>query len=416
VFLFTFSFIFIFFKNSKNIDAGKFGSGFLNRESFMLVGMSTFILLAFIVLIGTASPIYTGLIGNPSSVTAGFYNATSIPISVVMLIAIALAPLLAWKVSELRDKNLIIKGLIISFFATVLAWILGLKQVTSILLFFLAINVIIINAHVSYRIFRKNLPKAGGYIAHVGLGFIVIGILTSSIYDKNEKVLLPNGDFQKTKLGYEVKFAGFVDKPNGKDEVKLIVKTDYGTYEDYPQFYYSEFSRSYMATPDVKTQLMKDIYISPVSFTPANMSNSDILELKKGETKTYNDLEITFNNFIVNMASGSPEVTADLYVALTQGTYKTEYAVKPMMKSQDGKLTGELSNIGDTKYKVSIDKVSANEGKVWLNIFHAHSDAGKDIMAIELSEKPLIGILWMGTILLAFGALLTLISHVRQKK
>jgi cytochrome c-type biogenesis protein CcmF len=417
VILFSLFFILIFAKNIRGLKAPKFGEGFLNRESFILIGMSTFILLGVIVLVGTASPIYTGLIAEPASVGPTFYNFTSLPISVMMLIAVSLAPLLGWNVSELREKNLILKSAIISLFLTIISVLLGLSNFASIILFFLAACVIIINITVSYNIFRKNLPKAGGFIAHIGLGFMVIGILTSSIYDTSEKLILPTGDFQKSKFGYEIQFTGFIDRPNGKDVAKLIVKTDYGTYEAYPQFYFSEYSKSYMASPDVREGITKDIYISPISFTPANMGSVKEIELGKNETTQFADLKITFNNFIVDMASGQPKVTADLNASINKSGYDEDYHLQPVLRSENGKFTRKLLNIGDTGYRIQINRVNASSGKVWLEIISPNSDASeaRDMLAVEVSEKPLISVLWIGTLVLVFGTFLTLLKHTKRK-
>jgi len=418
VILFSLFFIFTFVQNTRGIQVSKFGDGILNRESFILIGMSTFILLGVIVLIGTASPIYTGLVAEPASVGPTFYNFTSLPISVIMLIAVALAPLLAWKVSELRDKNLIMKSVIISLFLTIMCVLLGLSNFASIILFFLAACVITINIVVSYRVFRNNLPKAGGYIAHIGLGFMVIGILTSSIYDKSEKLMLPTGDFQKSKFGYEIQFTGFVDKPDGKDVAKLLVKTDYGTYEVFPQFYFSEYSKSYMASPDVREGFTKDIYISPISFTPANMGSVKEIELGKGETSQFADLNITFNEFIVDMASGQPKVTADLNVSINRSGYNEDYHLQPELRSENGEFARKLVKVGDTDYRLRINRVNAGSGTVWIEIVLPNSDASeaRDMLAVEVSEKPLISILWIGTLVLVFGTFLTLLNRTRLRK
>lgn len=418
VVIFTLFYLFMFFKSTHSLETPRFSSAILNRESFILFGMATFILLALIVLIGTASPLYTGFFSEPASVKAGFYNITSLPIASLMLLAVALAPLLAWKVPEFRDKKIIIISLISAFFTTMIAVLLGLSETYSIILFFLSVFAIIINSVVSYRILRRNVSKAGGYIAHVGLGLMVIGIITSSVYDKSEKVLLPSGNFKQTHLGYEIKFMGFIEKPDGKDEAKLIVKTDHGTYEAYPKFYFSEFNQAYMATPDVKSQFLKDIYISPVSYQSGKQDNSFPVVLSKGERQTVGNLEIAFNRFIVDMGGGTPLVTADLLVTLPEGGYRTEYSAQPTMTSKNGKMTGEPVEVGDTGYRISITRVSAGEGKVWLEISSPQTDAegDPDIFVVELSEKPLIGILWFGTLLLAGGALLSLSSHVRQRR
>jgi len=411
--LFTVLFLYPFIRNTKHFMIEKFSSGFMNRETLMLMGMATFIVLGLIVLVGTSAPIYTSFFGKASSVSAGFYNITSIPVAALMLVAVSLAPLMAWKVSELRNKKTIIRSALIAFGITLISFLLGLREISSIILFFLAAFVIIINGIVTYGLIRRNFSKASGYIAHVGLGFMVIGILTSSIYDSSDKIILPSGEFRKSKLGYEMQFTGFHEMPDGKDEAMLTVKTDYGTYEARPKFYYSDYSKSYMATPDVNEQFMKDIYISPISFTPANLSNMQEIQLAKAETATLDNIKITFNKFIVNMGEEGQTIHADLIFSVNQNSYWQDYQVQPTLKAQGGQLTRDQAKVGDTGYSVQIQSVNPSSGTVQLGIISPAAGAGKsrDMLAVEVSEKPLISILWIGIILLVFGMATTFIGH-----
>ena len=411
--LFTGLFLFAFFRNTKELKGEKFTDKFLNRETFMLLGMSTFIVLGIVVLIGTSAPIYTGFFGKAASVSAGFYNITSIPVTAIMLIAVALAPLLAWKISDFRNKNVLQYSGVSALAMTLIAVIIGLQKPISIVLFFLAAFVIVINGIVTYRFIRKNLSKAGGYVAHVGLGFMIIGIITSSVYDSSEKVVLPSGEFKKTKMGYEIQFTGFNEKPDGKDEAKLIVKTDFGTYEATPKFYYSNYSKSYMANPDVREQFMKDIYISPISFTPANFSNMQEVELAKTETADLDKVKITFNKFLVNMSPDAQIIHADLVFSINENNYWQDYQVQPVIKAQNGQMVREKTQVAETDYYVQIQSVNPGSGTVKLQVY-SPDDAmgkGKDTFAVEVSEKPFISILWVGIILLIIGMVSTIIGR-----
>lgn len=411
--LFTGIFLFAFFRNTRGLKAGNFSDGLLNRETLMLMGMATFIVLGLIVLVGTSAPIYTSYLGEPSSVSPPFYNVTSIPVAVIMLISVALAPLLAWKISELRNKNTIIRSALIAFGITAIAILIGLRESISILLFFLSAFAIVINGIVSYGLIRKNFSKAGGYIAHVGFGLMIIGIITSSIYDTSEKVILPDGEFQKTRFGYEIKFTGFREMPDGKDEVDLVVKTKNGTYQANPKFYYSDYSQSYMASPHVNENFVKDIYISPISFTPASMANMQEVVLAKQETKTLGNIKVTFNKFNVDMSPGAQIIHADIVFAVNQNSYWQDYEVKPVLKVENGQTFRDKAKVGDTGYYVQVESVNPGAGTVQLGIITPAADMkqAKDILAVEVSEKPLISILWIGIILLVVGMVGALFSR-----
>lgn len=119
------------------------------------------------------------------------------------------------------------------------------------------------------------------------------------------------------------------------------------------------------------------------------------------------------------MEGMSQEVVAHLDVKLDENGEVRTYHIAPVLKASGGKMESSEQSLGDTGYRAKISRVNASTGQVTLAIITpaANSDTpAKDMLAIELSEKPLISILWFGTILFACGALLALVSHVRPRK
>ena len=431
----------------------EFGKGLLNRETIMFFGMAVLIFMGTFILFGTSAPLYTQWFGTPASLSPDFYNTMIIPIAVFMFLTMAIGPLLAWKTSELRNAKFIYGGAAAALLLTLLAALVGLGPMTSIgehtpyyaiegtvtpqlfdtlrsglfdgflkyspyLLFFLGSFVIITNVRLAYLFLKNNFTKAGGYLAHVGVGFMLIGIITSSVYDTSEKIMLPKGEFAKTDAGYEIKFINFVDMPNGHDRVKLRVRTGYGSeYNAYPQFYYSDYSKGYMVSPDVRTQFTKDVYISPISFTPAQMASQSEITLGKKETQKVGDLQITFDKFDVKMGA-SQVITAHLEVALNKDGELQTHPVNPVLTASAGKMSSTEEPIGSSGYRIKIAKVNASSGTVTLGIIKPASVAtdAKDMLAVEVTEKPLISVLWFGSILFALGAFVSLLDRLKTPK
>lgn len=416
--MFLAAFLNYFMKSRKSGEEPvRFNTGYINRETFMLLGMMILMFIGIVVLIGTSAPIYTGWFGKASSVSPDFYNTMIQPMAILMLVFLSVAPLLAWKTSEFRNLKTLAWSGAGSLLLTLSAILLGMTHPESIVLFFMAVFVIMVNAKVSYLFLSRNFSKAGGYMAHVGLGFMVIGIITSSIYDSSEKVMLPQGQYYKTEFGHEIKFVNFVPMPDGRDRVKLLVKTAQGgEYEAYPQFYYSDYSKAYMVSPDVKVQFDKDIYISPISFTPASLANRNEITLGKTQSTDVGNMQIKFNKFIVDMSGGNQEVTADLTVKAMEDGYPQEYNLMPVITASNGQMTTTDADVPNSPYRIRIASVSAGAGQVTLSILSSEkgSDA-RDMLAVEVSEKPLISILWFGTIIFALGAFLSLVDRVRAK-
>ncbi len=420
VLLFSGIFFFFFFRSWKIIESPKFAEGILSRETFILFGLMSLLFTGITVLIATSSPIYTGLVGKPSNVSMGFYNTISVPIAIFMLASMSLAPLLVWKVSELREKRTLLLGISGAAVITALGIVFGLTKPVSIILVFLSLVVIIINGYVGFQVIRQMPSRSGAWLSHVGVGLMVIGIITSSVYNRSEKVTLPAGEFQNTRFGYDIKFVDFEDRADGKDRVRLVVKQDDGSYQANPQFYYSKYTKSYMLSPHVKVGFNKDIYISPISFIPGQNASHHQLTLIKNETSALDNLKFTFNRFIVgdHMDQSPMTVKADITIAVLQDNYWKEYTVQPALWMENGKLQGDDVAIPGTGQTLHIESLDANQGTVKLTVHGASPGQAtpKDVLAVEVSEKPLISLLWFGCIILTFGVTLSLVDRVKNGK
>ena len=407
------AFLYFYSKTAKSIKSAKFTEGIFSRETFTFIGILAVLFSAIFTFIGTSSPIFTGLIGKPASVSVNYYNTIHIPITVFLLLTAALAPILAWKVSEFRNLSTVLKSAIGSLLVTVVAVFLGLTQPVSIVIFCLSVFVIVMNFYVLYTLLRSSSTNIGGPITHIGLGLMLIGILTSSVYDSSEKIMLPKGEFQVTDLGYELKFLGFREMPDGKDRVQLEIKIDEKTFPAEAQFYYSNFTNSHMVSPYIKLELLKDIYISPTSYTPAEQGNLVEIILKKGETKRVRQMDITFHNFEMGGdhvdTNVSMVVTADLTITGT-GEDKQSYKLKPEYIVKDGAFITPELQIPNKNVFIKIGSINASEGAIQLRIITDDEDQTQsvDMLGVEISKKPLIIILWFGCIVLLFGIFMSL--------
>jgi cytochrome c-type biogenesis protein CcmF len=289
----------------------------------------------------------------------------------------------------------------------------------SIILVFLSSLTVVINGYVLLQMIRKFPARTGAYLSHVGIGFMIIGIITSSMYNRSEKVTLPAGEFQSTRFGYDIQFVDFEERSDGKDRVKLLVKKEDGTYEADPQFYFSEYTQSYMLGPHVKVGINKDIYISPISYMPAEANDNRQVELLKNQPATLDNLTFTFNKFMVgdHMDQSPMTVKADITVTVTEGNDKRDITIQPALWMENGRLQGNDIQIPETDYQLHIESIDANEGKVLLAVHGgpADSEAPRPVLAVEVSEKPLISILWLGCVLLIVGMSLSWIERIKRK-
>ncbi len=396
-----------------------FSDSLATRETLIFLGMMAIFLTGIFVLFATSAPIYSGLFfDKPISIQPEVYNQVIVPVAVAILILIGLTPVTAWRKNKI-DWKAVQKSALIAAAFTGMSYLLGAHHWKALMLIFLSVFTIWINGIFTYRFLLKNYPKAGAYLTHVGLAFMVIGIITSSLFDRHEKVNLPIGEFHDTPFGYQIKFEGFVADPDGmgKDRVKLVVKTPTEQYIALPQFYYSKFTKSYMVSPDVKNGFTRDIYIAPISFIPANSPNVVQKTIPKGDHADVAGMEVYFEDFDVQMSPGKQVIKALLKIKIYEESYwkplKPIFA--PTLIVENGEMRSEPVVIPNNNYKISIEKVNPNEGTVTLNIeMPKLHEKETDILSIELREKPLIVILWFGSFLLIGGLIFTLIDRIQS--
>lgn len=421
VILFLGLFLALYIRGSRTAPGVKFADGVLNRESFVLFGMMAFLFSAVFTFIGTSAPFFTGLIEQPAGVNIEFYQTIHLPIGILMMFSVALAPLMAWKVSEFRNARRLNISLIISLFVTTIAILLGLSQPISIILVFLSVFAISVNSQVVYQLIRKKPAKMGGYMAHVGFALMIIGIVASEMYDSSEKMALPKGQYIRSSKGYEFKFTGFREMPDGKDRAQLSVRANGKEFPAEMKFYFSDYTNSYMISPYLKLKPLKDIYISPISFLPAESNNSESVTLKKGEKGSLGDIAFTFERFDLEQHGDikAMVVKANLKVEVPQGNYTESVVLKPEYRFQNGQFTSTTVSIPGRDKDVRITGVNASDQTVQLEFVSTNGSAPEgatDYLGVEVSEKPLINLLWFGTFLVIISVLITLVDRVRSKR
>ncbi len=388
-----------------------------SRETFILYGVLVMLVLAILTFVGTSSPIITGFFGKASNVSIDYYNSLIGPITIVMAVLIALAPVLSWKHdSGARLRKLLWHG-IAAAILTIVTFVLGMRDPVSIILAGLTYFMILVNGELVVKMWRRKNYRFGGYLVHVGLGLMIIGIITSSVYDRAQKVTLPMHTDTNV-FGYTLTYNGKIPSPDGKDKVDISI--NHQTY--FAKFYWSDYSQAYMVGPAVKNTFLQDYYVSPIQIIPAekSWSNTSELELKKGQTVPYKDYLLRFTGYDMNghqMQAGDVHIAAIIEVYDTSG--KRIDTIKPAMVMRGRDKKNIPAELPDKSYQVMIKGINVENGSLKLAMAGKKGQdtryAGKELLAVEVSVKPLINVLWLGTVLLVVGFLLALYQVTRSK-
>ncbi len=418
VFLFTAISLAAYLFRVKDIRSEQARGGLVTRETFVIFGALSILILALLTFIGTSSPIITSIFGNASNVSTSYYNTIAGPLAIIIGLLIGMAPILRWRQeSGDRLKAVLIHGI----FALIIggfAYALGARKAVSLMIIMVSSFAILVNSQIIVKkLIRKNY-KFGGYLTHVGIGLMMIGIVISSVYDYSKKVTLPM-DTPMNVLGYKLNYEGKIPAANGKDRVKIRVNSK----TMFAKFYWSEYSRAYMVGPAVKNTVLHDLYISPIQIIPAekNRRTGQQVVLKKNEQKAFENYILEFDGYEMNnhqMQAGDIHLATVLKVLDKKGNLLG--TIKPALTMIGNKKSSISVPLPGTERAVSIERINVESGKITLRISKPVDKAspyyGKELLAAEVTIKPMINILWIGTILMIIGFLMTMYQRRTIRK
>ena len=200
----------------------------LSRESAFLLNNAVLLSMAFAVFLGTIFPVLSEVLtGRRTNVGPPFFDHVVAPLALVLLLLMGIGPLIAWRrasAANLRSNFLapgaagVLLGLAllaagVRAAGAVLAFSLcGFVAATIALEFARGIRVRL--AHGSHSAMRAcaalvmhNRRRYGGYVVHLGMLLLLVGVTASSIFSTQRLVTLHPGD--SVRLGaYAVRFDG----------------------------------------------------------------------------------------------------------------------------------------------------------------------------------------------------------------
>ncbi|HSF38513.1 MAG TPA: cytochrome c-type biogenesis CcmF C-terminal domain-containing protein, partial [Thermoanaerobaculia bacterium] len=387
---------------------------FLSRGTFLVLSTITLLVSTAVIAVGTSAPILTRFMENPGQVGPEFYNRVNLPIALLVALLLAFVPYLTWKGNTLKEVlRKMIVPLGISLVVTIGAAVWQVRDVFHLLFVFLAMLALATNLQKTIDKARNGgLRLAGGYLAHVGVGVILLGILASSAYDHSAKVTLEMGVPKKVDDA-TLTFTRFIPRQGQeKERMEIEVVRNGERFLVYPKLFMNDRTRQAMANPDIRSTPLQDFYVSPIEFDPGQPR----LQLAKGESGRIGDMDIRFDNLdlgnaMAQMAAGQP-FTVGAVLAVTRGgqtsTVKPLYRLDPVNGSVETPPT-TLPGGGS----VFVAGINASNGAVELEVTGANNPPK---LSVDVTQKPLIQLVWFGLYIVLLGGALATVSRIRQVK
>lgn len=267
-----------------------------SRETVFLLNNLFLTAFMFTVLVGTLYPLIAEAVrGVKVSVGAPFFNRMSLPMVVALLFLMGVGPALPWKSAsrtELRDKLLLPLGGA-AVMATV-ALLMGIHSLFGVLAFTFVGYSATANVrefwigtrarHIAHgemwivafvRLILGNRRRHGGYIAHLGIFFVALGITASSSLRSESEATLKPGE-TLTVSGRTVRLKqvwGREEKQRSVIGATMEVLSGgrvVGTMEPHMNFY--PLSQQPVPTPDVRSGPLGDLYLNLMAVQPDGSS------------------------------------------------------------------------------------------------------------------------------------------------
>lgn len=217
---------------------------YISKESSFLFNNLILLGITFATFWGTIFPIISEVVtGKKITVSIPFFNTVNAPLGLALFILMGICPLIAWRKASLSHlvKNFMVPVGTTAGFALI-ALIMGMKPYAvlafSVAWFALAATIsdTAKGAWARHKLTEEPIPVAtgkllvrnrrryGGYVIHIGLILILIGIIGSNTYDIEVQKALRLGESVKVQ-DYNVKFNRLAErKVSGNDEVYAQVE------------------------------------------------------------------------------------------------------------------------------------------------------------------------------------------------
>lgn len=195
IYLLFFSFVAIFLaaRAWKHIPTSDKEASVYSREFWVFIGATTLSLMAFQVILPTSIPVWNSLVESfggisnmaPPADQIGFYTKFQLWFAVALALLTAVGQFFWWqKIDKKELKDALLTPYIVSVLISAVIIVLGkVYDWKYIILVLAGTFTIVANSFILSKILKKSTFKlAGGSLAHIGLGLMLIGIMFSSGY------------------------------------------------------------------------------------------------------------------------------------------------------------------------------------------------------------------------------------------
>jgi len=362
--------------------------------------------------------------------------------------------------------------------STLILILSGITQFPLLLLITASVFTMLTNMLTLMRLRKSRRNLSGGSIAHIGVALMILGIVYSSgmsrvislnrsgmLYSSNfpdeinkENILLfqdqpkEMDNYRLTYNGKKIKIKGYkgyfrknkfisaldphylVAKEDILDgNIIIIARGDTVEYNPENVYFEVEYKKpngqvfylyprlqenpgmGNVVSPSIKKAAFRDIYthVTVVAEDEKEWSETEEIEVPIGETFFVNDYVASLEKFErIHDIPGTELTENDVAVkgiVKINGSLK-DYQLEPIYLIKDnfaGRLPAENAALG---VRITIHSILPDKNSVVLGL----NTSQKDYIILKAVEKPLINVLWLGTLILMIGFAMAIIRRSRD--
>jgi cytochrome c-type biogenesis protein CcmF len=267
----------------------------LSREALFLLNNLLFLSVLIVCFWGVIFPLLSELVtGQKVTVGPPFYERATAPLFAAIMALMALAPLSAWGKSTWKTLGRAIwKPALLALLIMLGLWLGGMRNLVAIIGFFLVALVTLVTLYEIWRatrarqkaqkepflialcrLFARNRRRYGGYLVHISMMMMALGILGIELFQSETQATLRVG--QSINLsGYQVRYDEIArfPAPDGREVTRAVVSVYRdGKYlaELHPRIDFYFDMQQTMTIPGQYSTLADDLYVLLVDWQPVS--------------------------------------------------------------------------------------------------------------------------------------------------
>lgn len=384
----------------------------LGRRQGIIAGVVVIVVVAGITLVGTAWPWLTFLASGKSvKLEPPFYNTALAVPAACILIFCALVPFLGWHKTEGKR---FFGRLVMPWTAAVMLAILGflLAGIRDFLqLFFAVLAFLAITANLwrVSELIKRSRVTLGGFISHVGLAAMLLGMIVSMSFEREAQAVLPQSGSVEM-MGFTVTRAEDAVLPASTDSklmrtVGLKFQRGNRSFVARPEYWEratdNPMEPQRMTRPWIKRGVDSDFYVAINPPEETYFPQGVPMRFKPGEVRQMPNFSIErLNEIDMHGEPGQPGTafTSQFRIKLKDTTLDVEPA---LVIAQDGQLEPKPARL-DKTLAVAIVEPDEKDGSIGLQFVGV-----SESVPITLFYKPLTVLVWFGAGIMALGGLMS---------